>query len=81
MNLLIPWKAREVVRGLAAVLRYFRSSLSNVAYAGTYEVVGDEVAHHVDLSLIPGWGGNDQQRGDVRQNMSGSHTTCLTRDR
>jgi len=62
MNLLRPWKAREAAKGLGAVFRYFRASLSYVAYAGTYEVVGDEVIHHVDMSLIPDWTGTDQRR-------------------
>ena len=32
------------------------------AYAGTYEVVGDEVLHKVDLSLNPNWVGTTQRR-------------------
>lgn len=41
-----------------------------LAYWGTYEVVGDEVHHHVEQSLFPDWSGADQVRpldlqGDV----------------
>ena len=32
------------------------------AYSGTYELVGDEVLHKVDLSLNPNWVGTTQRR-------------------
>ena len=32
------------------------------AYLGTYEVKGDKVVHHVELSLFPNWIGGDQER-------------------
>jgi Lipocalin-like domain len=35
---------------------------SMLAYAGHYEVDGDHVVHHVDLSLFPGWVGGQQRR-------------------
>lgn len=35
---------------------------SMLAYAGTYDVEGDTVTHHVDLSLFPNWIGGDQRR-------------------
>lgn len=35
---------------------------SMLAYAGTYDVDGDTVTHHVDLSLFPNWVGGDQRR-------------------
>ncbi len=33
-----------------------------LSYAGTYEVVGDQVHHHVELSLFPDWVGGTQIR-------------------
>jgi hypothetical protein len=29
---------------------------------GTYEVKGDKIVHHVELSLFPNWIGGDQER-------------------
>jgi hypothetical protein len=31
-------------------------------YCGTFEVVGDEVIHHVENSLFPEWIGTDRAR-------------------
>jgi|SRR5579859_2734889 len=33
-----------------------------VSYCGTYEVKGDKIVHHVELSLFPNWSGVDQER-------------------
>ncbi|MFO7700274.1 MAG: lipocalin-like domain-containing protein [Acidimicrobiia bacterium] len=33
-----------------------------LSYAGTYEIIGDQVHHHVDLSLFPDWVGGTQVR-------------------
>jgi hypothetical protein len=33
-----------------------------VSYCGRYEVQGDSVIHHVELSLFPNWAGLDQER-------------------
>lgn len=33
-----------------------------LSYAGTFDIVGDEVHHHVDLSLFPDWVGGTQIR-------------------
>ena len=35
---------------------------SMLAYAGRYELDGDHVVHHVDMSLFPGWTGGQQRR-------------------
>ena len=35
---------------------------SFLGYSGTYELVGDEVIHHVVLSLYPNWQGGMQRR-------------------
>ena len=32
------------------------------AYCGTYEVKGDKVVHHLELSLFPNWTGGHQER-------------------
>ena len=34
----------------------------SVAYAGTYDIRGDTVAHRMELSLLPGWVGGEQVR-------------------
>jgi hypothetical protein len=33
-----------------------------LSYCGTYEVKGDRVVHHIELSLFPNWRGADQER-------------------
>ena len=33
-----------------------------ISYAGSYEIVGDEVHHDVELSLFPDWVGDIQTR-------------------
>ncbi len=33
-----------------------------IAYCRTYEVKGDKVVHHGELSLFPNWTGGDQER-------------------
>jgi len=33
-----------------------------IAYAGTYELDGDDVVHHVEMSLFPDWVGSQQRR-------------------
>ena len=38
------------------------SSRSFLAYSGRYEVDGDVVVHHVDVSLFPDWIGGEQVR-------------------
>jgi hypothetical protein len=55
-----PFNSRDVRGGtpeeaLAAVNSY-------VSYSGRYEVDGDIVTHHVELSLFPNWVGEDQTR-------------------
>ena len=38
---------------------------SCLAYSGRYEIAGDEILHHVDLSLYPNWVGTTQRRRAV----------------
>jgi hypothetical protein len=58
----------------------------STAYCGTYEVRGDEVIHHVQVSLFPNWAGSDQRRvatltgnrlvlSSTRTSVSGSQRT------
>jgi hypothetical protein len=49
------WATAPEVEIAAAAREY-------VAYAGTYDVRGDTVAHRVELSLLPGWVGGEQVR-------------------
>jgi len=35
---------------------------SCLCYSGTYEVAGDTVIHHIDISLFPNWVGAQQRR-------------------
>jgi Lipocalin-like domain len=39
-----------------------RAAESYVSYCGRYELRGDSVIHHVELSLFPNWSGVDQAR-------------------
>jgi hypothetical protein len=32
------------------------------SYSGTYQVEGDQIVHHVEVSLFPNWVGTDQRR-------------------
>ena len=48
------WNAADVEKAAAYS--------SVLAYAGTYDIEGDTVVHHVDLSLFPNWEGGDQRR-------------------
>ena len=48
------WEVPEAERAAAYA--------SCFAYSGTYELVGDEVLHKVDLSLNPNWVGTTQRR-------------------
>jgi Lipocalin-like domain len=55
-----PFNSRDFSGGtpeeaLAAVNSY-------ISYSGRYEVDGDTVTHHVEMSLFPNWVGQDQTR-------------------
>ena len=36
-----------------------------VSYCGRYDLLGDKVVHHVELSLFPNWIGGDQERRSI----------------
>jgi hypothetical protein len=44
---------------LKAAYRYFRAATSFVSYSGPYEIKGDRIIHHVEVSLFPEWTGTD----------------------
>jgi len=46
----------------AKALERASAAAGYLSYAGTYEIIGDEVHHHVDLSLFPDWVGGTQIR-------------------
>jgi hypothetical protein len=46
----------------AKALERASAAAGYLSYAGTFEIIGDEVHHHVDLSLFPDWVGGTQIR-------------------
>jgi hypothetical protein len=46
----------------AKALERATAAAGYLSYAGTFEIIGDEVHHHVDLSLFPDWVGGTQIR-------------------
>lgn len=46
----------------AKALERASAAAGYLSYAGTFEIIGDEVHHHVDLSLFPDWVGGTQVR-------------------
>lgn len=40
----------------------FAAVNSYISYSGRYEIDGDTVTHHVEMSLFPNWVGQDQVR-------------------
>jgi hypothetical protein len=55
-----PFAAGDLLGGSADEKR--RAAESYLSYSGRYEVRGDSVVHHVELSLFPNWTGQDQVR-------------------
>jgi len=46
----------------AKALERASAAAGYLSYAGSFEIIGDEVHHHVDLSLFPDWVGGTQVR-------------------
>ncbi len=46
----------------AMALERASAAAGYLSYAGSYEVIGDQVHHHVELSLFPDWVGGTQVR-------------------
>ena len=38
------------------------AAVTFVAYCGRYEILGDRVIHHIEVSFFPNWTGADQER-------------------
>jgi hypothetical protein len=55
-----PFAAGELLGGTTE--EKARAVEGFVAYAGRYNLHGDRVIHHVELSLFPNWVGSDQER-------------------
>ena len=45
---------------------------SSSAFAGRYEIVGDEIRHHLEVATYPNWAGTDQVRSF---DLSDTHLT------
>lgn len=48
-----PWLLPFHGRMVRAMARYAKAATGFMAYAGTFEVAGDTISHHVDLALVP----------------------------
>jgi hypothetical protein len=38
-----------------------------LSYCGRYTIVGDQIVHHVEMSMFPNWSGGDQHRSASMQ--------------
>lgn len=47
---------------LNAAYRYFKAATAYVSYSGPYEIKGDQVIHHCEVSLFPEWTGTTLSR-------------------
>ena len=55
-----PFAVKDMAAGTSA--EYEAAMKSYVSYAGTYEIDGDHVTHHVALASFPNWTGTEQRR-------------------
>jgi hypothetical protein len=55
-----PFAAGDLLKGSSE--EKVRAAETYVSYCGRYELRGDTVIHHVELSLFPNWSGVDQER-------------------
>ena len=55
-----PFAAADLLSGSAA--EKASAAETYVSYCGRYELRGNMVVHHVELSLFPNWEGTDQPR-------------------
>ncbi|MCP6760331.1 MAG: lipocalin-like domain-containing protein [Fischerella sp. CENA71] len=53
---------RDGRKSIKAIIRYFKASINYISYSGKYEIQGDKIIHHVEVSLIPDWIGKDLER-------------------
>ncbi|NEQ84229.1 MAG: lipocalin-like domain-containing protein [Moorea sp. SIO2I5] len=57
-----PWLLINGWKYIKAGLRYFQASTNYLSYSGKYDIKGNKVVHHVEVSLIPDWTGTDLER-------------------
>jgi lipocalin-like protein len=69
-----PFAGGDMLRGSSE--EKARAAETYVSYCGRYELRGDTVIHHVELSLFPNWSGVDQER---LVEVTGNRLTLRTR--
>ena len=57
-----PWLIVKVIKSARGLINYFKGATTYLNYGGRFEVVGSQIIHHVDYSLIPDLIGGDQVR-------------------
>ena len=57
-----PWLIVKIVKSARGLINYFKGATTYFHYGGRFEVVGSQIFHHVDCSLIPDLIGGDQVR-------------------
>ncbi len=57
-----PWLLINSWKYIKAIFRYLQASANYVSYSGKYEIQGNKVIHHVEVSLLPDWTGTDLER-------------------
>ncbi|NEO91513.1 MAG: lipocalin-like domain-containing protein [Moorea sp. SIO3G5] len=60
--LLKPWLLINGWKYIKGIFRYLQASTNYISYSGKYEIKGNKVVHHVEVSLIPDWTGTDLER-------------------
>lgn len=68
-----PWSSPDVLRVPAD--ERAEALATYVSYAGRWEVDGDTVTHHIDISVVPNWVGTRQTR---RITLEGDALTLST---
>lgn len=64
VTLMRPGRPNAPTRTLSAAPARIRAAASGgyLSYAGRYSVESDRVVHHIEVSLMPNWVGNDEIR-------------------
>ncbi|WP_414565783.1 MULTISPECIES: lipocalin-like domain-containing protein [unclassified Anabaena] len=57
-----PWLLVTGWKFIKAIFRYLQAAANYVSYSGRYEIQGETVIHHVEVSLIPDWTGTKLER-------------------
>ena len=70
-----PWLLINGWKYIKATLRYLQASANYVSYSGKYEIKGNKVVHHVEVSLLPDWTGTKVER---TFEFSGSRLLLIT---